>query len=203
LATIRSSNVVWERTAISQELREQRHGHQAAVLWFTGLSGSGKSTIARLLERRLWALGCETFYLDGDNVRHGLNRDLGFSAEDRQENIRRVGEVARLAFEHGALTLCTFISPFRADRRFARSLLPEGRFLEIYVKCDLEIVKRRDPKGLYARALAGEIPEFTGISSPYEEPEAAELVIESDLVSAEDAVEAILAELAARGMVEG
>ncbi|HRI55850.1 MAG TPA: sulfate adenylyltransferase subunit CysN [Anaerolineae bacterium] len=203
LATIRSSNVVWERTAISQELREQRHGHRAAVLWFTGLSGSGKSTIARLLERRLWALGCETFYLDGDNVRHGLNRDLGFSAEDRQENIRRVGEVARLAFEHGALTLCTFISPFRADRRFARSLLPEGRFLEIYVKCDLEIVKRRDPKGLYARALAGEIADFTGISSPYEEPEAAELVIESDLVSAEDAVEAILAELAARGVVTG
>ena len=203
LATVRSSNVVWERTAISQEQRQQRHGHQAAVLWFTGLSGSGKSTIARLLERRLWAAGCETFYLDGDNVRHGLNGDLGFSAADRKENIRRVGEVAKLAFEHGHLVLCTFISPFRADRRFARSLLPEGRFFEIYVKCDLEVAKRRDPKGLYARALAGEIPEFTGVSSPYEEPEAAELVVESDLVSAEDAVEAILAELAARGIVTG
>jgi bifunctional enzyme CysN/CysC len=197
----RSTHVVWERTAISQEMREQRHGHQAAVVWFTGLSGSGKSTIARLLERRLWALGVETFYLDGDNVRHGLNGDLGFSAADRQENIRRVGEVAKLAFEHGHLALCTFISPFRADRRFARSLLPEGRFVEVYVKCDLEVAKRRDPKGLYARALAGEIQEFTGVSSPYEEPEAPELVVESDLVSAEEAVEAILAELVARGIV--
>ncbi len=203
LATVRSSNVVWERTAISQEQRQQRHGHQAAVLWFTGLSGSGKSTIARLLERRLWAAGCETFYLDGDNVRHGLNGDLGFSPADRKENIRRVGEVARLAFEHGHLVLCTFISPFRADRRFARSLLPEGRFVEVYVKCDLEVAKRRDPKGLYAKALAGEIKEFTGVSSPYEEPEAAELVVESDLISAEDAVEAILAELAACGIIVG
>jgi bifunctional enzyme CysN/CysC len=198
----KSTHVVWERTAISQELREQRHGHQAAVVWFTGLSGSGKSTVARLLERRLYALGVETFYLDGDNVRHGLNGDLGFSAADRKENIRRVGEVAKLAFEHGHLVLCTFISPFREDRRFARSLLPEGRFVEVYVKCDLEVVKRRDPKGLYAKALAGEIKEFTGVSSPYEEPEAAELVVETDLRSVEDAVEAILAELAARGIID-
>ncbi len=197
----KSTHVVWERTAISQEMRQQRHGHQAAVVWFTGLSGSGKSTVARLLERRLWAMGCETFYLDGDNVRHGLNGDLGFSAADRKENIRRVGEVARLAFEHGHLVLCTFISPFREDRRFVRSLLPEGRFVEVYVKCDLEVAKRRDPKGLYAKALAGEIKEFTGVSSPYEEPEVAELVVESDLVSAEEAVETILAELAARGII--
>ncbi len=197
----KSTHVVWERTAISREMREQRHGHQAAVLWFTGLSGSGKSTIARLLERRLYSLGCETFYLDGDNVRHGLNGDLGFSPTDRKENIRRVGEVAKLAFEHGHLVLCTFISPFRADRRFARSLLPDGRFVEVYVKCDLEVAKRRDPKGLYAKALAGEIKEFTGVSSPYEEPETPELVVETDLVSVEDAVEAILAELAARGII--
>jgi bifunctional enzyme CysN/CysC len=201
LATVRSPHVVWERTAISRELREQRHGHQAAVVWFTGLSGSGKSTVARLLERRLYALGIETFYLDGDNVRHGLNGDLGFSSADRKENIRRVGEVAKLAFEHGQLVLCTFISPFREDRRFARSLLPDGRFVEVYVKCDLEVAKRRDPKGLYAKALAGEIKEFTGVSSPYEEPEAAELVVETDLVSVEDAVEAILTELAARGII--
>ncbi len=197
----KSGAVAWEGTAISREMREERHGHQAAVLWFTGLSGSGKSTVARLLERRLYALGCETFYLDGDSVRRGLNRDLGFSAADRKENIRRVAEAARLAFDHGYLTLCTFISPFREDRRFARSLLPEGRFFEVYVKCNLEVAKRRDPKGLYARALAGEIKDFTGVSSPYEEPEAAELVIESDLVSAEDAVETILAELAARGII--
>lgn len=197
----RSANVVWESTAISRAQREERHGHKAAVLWFTGLSGSGKSTVARLLERRLCALGCETFYLDGDNVRHGLNGDLGFSPADRKENIRRVAEVARLAFEHGHLVLCTFISPYRADRRFARSLVPADRFFEVYVKCDLEVAKRRDPKGLYARALRGEIPEFTGVSSPYEEPEAAELVVESDLVSAEDAVETILAELTTRGII--
>lgn len=197
----KSTNVVWESTAIGREMREERNHHKAAVLWFTGLSGSGKSTVARLLERRLYALGCQTFYLDGDNVRHGLNGDLGFSAEDRKENIRRVAEVAKLAYEHGMLALCTFIAPFRADRRFARSLLPAGRFFEVYVKCDLEVAKRRDPKGLYAKALRGEIKEFTGVSSPYEEPEAAELVIETDLVSAEDAVETILAELTACGVI--
>ncbi len=200
---LKSSNVVWEGTAISREMREERHGHKAAVLWFTGLSGSGKSTIARLLERRLYALGYETFYLDGDNVRHGLNGDLGFSPADRKENIRRVAEAARLAFEHGHLVLCTFISPYREDRRFARSLAPDGRFFEVYVKCDLEVARRRDPKGLYARALRGEIKDFTGVSSSYEEPEAPELVVESDLVSAEDAVQMILAELAARGIVAG
>lgn len=198
---LRSANVVWERTAIGREQREERHGHKAAVLWFTGLSGSGKSTVARLLERRLYALGCETFYLDGDNVRHGLNGDLGFSPEDRKENIRRVAEVAKLAFEHGHLVLCTFISPFAADRQFARSLLPEGRFIEVFVKCDLKVAMRRDPKGLYARALRGEIKDFTGVSSPYEEPTAPEIVIETDLVSAEDAVEAILEELRKRGII--
>lgn len=197
----RSANVVWERTAIGREQREERHGHKAAVLWFTGLSGSGKSTVARLLERRLYAMGCETFYLDGDNVRHGLNGDLGFSPEDRKENIRRVAEVAKLAFEHGHLVLCTFISPFAADRQFARSLLPPGRFIEIYVKCDLEVAMRRDPKGLYARALRGEIKDFTGVSSPYEEPTDPEIVVETDLISTEDAVETILAELTARGIV--
>ncbi len=198
----KSSNVVWEGTAISRELREERHGHKAAVLWFTGLSGSGKSTVARLLERRLYALGCQTFYLDGDTMRHGLNGDLGFSPADRKENIRRVAEVAKLGFEHGNVVLCTFISPFAADRRFARSLVPPDRFFEVYAKCDLEVVKRRDPKGLYARALRGEIKEFTGISSPYEAPEDAELVIETDLISAEDAVEMILADLAQRGIIK-
>ena len=164
----RSSNVVSDGTQIGRTTREQRNGHGAAVLWFTGLSGSGKSTVAHLLEQRLFERECQTFYLDGDNVRHGLNGDLGFSPEDRKENIRRVAEVAKLAYEHGALVLCTFISPYRADRDFARSLLPTDRFLEVYVKCDLNVLKRRDPKGLYARALAGEIPEFTGISAPYE-----------------------------------
>jgi bifunctional enzyme CysN/CysC len=197
----KSTNVVWESTALSTSLREKRNGHRAAVLWFTGLSGSGKSTIARLLERRLYALGCQTMYLDGDNVRHGLNGDLGFSAEDRKENIRRVAEVAKLAYDHGLLVLCTFISPFLAHRQFARSLLPADRFLEVYIKCDLEEVKRRDPKGLYAKALRGEIKEVTGVSSPYEEPQAAELVIETDRVGTGDAVETILADLVRRGLI--
>ena len=197
----RSSNVSWEQAAITRASREARNGHQAAVLWFTGLSGSGKSTVARLLERQLFALGAQTFTLDGDNVRHGLSGDLGFSAADRTENIRRVAEVAKLAFDHGAIVLCTFISPFRADRRFARSLLPVGRFVEIYVKCDVEVCKQRDPKGLYAKALHGAIPEFTGVSSPYEEPSAPELVVETATRTAEEIVATILAELRSRGLL--
>ncbi|MBK8434090.1 MAG: sulfate adenylyltransferase subunit CysN [Chloroflexi bacterium] len=190
-----SSNIVWEQTGISHAEREARHGHGAAVLWFTGLSGSGKSTIARKLEQTLFARGIHTFFLDGDNLRHGLNGDLGFSEADRVENIRRAAEVAKLAYAHGQLVLCSFISPFAADRAFARQILPEGRFVEIYVKCDLEVLKRRDPKGLYAKALSGEIPEFTGISSPYEEPTTAELVVETDLESVDDIIGRILAYL--------
>ena len=197
----KSSNIVWESTEISREMRETRNGHRAAVLWFTGLSGSGKSTVARRLERRLFEHGCQTTYLDGDNVRHGLNGDLGFSPVDRKENIRRVAEVARLAFDHGTLTICTFISPYRADREFARSLLPEGRFIEVYVKCDLEVLKRRDPKGLYAKALRGEIPEFTGVSSPYEEPTAPEILVETDVQSVDDIVEQIMDELTREGLL--
>jgi bifunctional enzyme CysN/CysC len=199
----RSTNVTWDSSQLSRELRERQNGHRAAVLWFTGLSGSGKSTVARTLERRLYDSGCHTFYLDGDNVRHGLNGDLGFSEQDRKENIRRVAEVARLAFDHGNLTLCTFISPFAADRDFARSLLPHGRFVEIYVKCDIEVVKRRDPKGLYAKALAGEIPEFTGISSPYEEPRQPELVVETDIQSVEDIVNQLMDYLTRQGVING
>jgi bifunctional enzyme CysN/CysC len=197
----RSTDVTWEGAAITLPAREARNGHEAAVLWFTGLSGAGKSTIARLLEQRLFALGVQTFSLDGDNVRHGLNGDLGFSPADRTENIRRVAEVAKLAFEHGHIVLCTFISPFLRDRAFARSLAPEGRFIEIYVKCDVETCATRDPKGLYARALRGEIPEFTGISSPYEVPLAPELVIETAIQSPEEVVETILAALRTRGVL--
>ena len=196
-----SRDVVWEQEGISLATREERNGHKAAVLWFTGLSGSGKSTIAKKLEQQLFAEGVQTMYLDGDNLRHGLNGDLSFSSADRQENIRRAAELARLAYAHGHLTLACFISPFTADRRFARSLIPDGRFLELYVKCDLEVVKRRDPKGLYAKALAGEIPDFTGISSPYEEPEQAELVVETDLQSPDDIVAQIMALLRDRGIL--
>ncbi len=196
-----SANVVWEQTAITRIMRETRNGHKAAVLWFTGLSGSGKSTVAKALERRLFGLGCQTLYLDGDNVRHGLNGDLGFSADDRKENIRRVAEVAKFTFEHGQLVLASFISPYQSDRDFVRSLLPEGRFFEIFVKCDVEVCKRRDPKGLYAKALRGEIKEFTGVSAPYEEPAHPELVVESDLHSVEECVEEIVTALLKQGII--
>jgi bifunctional enzyme CysN/CysC len=197
----RSSDVVWEEARITRAMREQLNGHSATVLWFTGLSGSGKSTIARLLERRLFGLGVRTFMLDGDNLRHGLNGDLSFSATDRTENIRRAAEVAKLAFDHGSLVLCSFISPFRADRDVARSLLPGGAFLEIYVACDVEVCKRRDPKGLYARALAGEVADFTGVSSPYEEPLQPDLLLDSSVLSPEQSVARILEELRNRGII--
>lgn len=194
-------HLVWEEAAVALEEREARNGHAGAVLWFTGLSGAGKSTLAQRVERRLFALGAHTFRLDGDNVRHGLNADLGFDDAGRRENIRRVANVARLAQEHGAIVLCTFISPFRADRAAARALLPEGRFLEIYVRCGLEECERRDPKGLYARARRGEIPQFTGISSPYEEPDAPEIVADTAQYDAETLADQILRALRSRGIM--
>lgn len=184
----KSPHTVWSGWNIPREVREGRNGHRSAVLWFTGYSGSGKSTVARSLERVLFDAGCQTMLLDGDTIRHGLCKDLGFSARDRAENIRRVGEVARLFFEAGKIVICTFISPFAADRAIVRSLFPQDRFFEIYVKCDLEVCKRRDPNGLYKKALTGEIPEFTGISSPYEEPEHPEFTAKTDLCSVEDIV---------------
>ena len=188
----RSENVVWEAGALSLAERAALNGHQGAVLWFTGLSGSGKSTVAKLLERRLYERKVHTMFLDGDNLRHGLNGDLGFSAEDRAENIRRVAEVASVGFSHGSIVLCSFISPYQRDRDFARSLVPDGQFFEIYAKCDLEVLKRRDPKGLYARALRGEIKNFTGISAPYEAPAAAELIIETDVATPEQLVDQLI-----------
>ncbi len=198
----RSTNVTWEGETLSRQTREVHNGHLAAVLWLTGLSGAGKSTVARLVEQRLFDLGCQTFYLDGDNVRHGLNGDLGFSAADRKENIRRVAEVARLAFMHGQLAICAFISPFQADRDLARLLIPQGRFLEIYVRCSAEECARRDPKGLYARARRGEIAEFTGISSPYEPPLAPEMVLDTERTAPEEAVSQVLEELVRRRIVK-
>ena len=197
----KSSNVVWEQKGITLADREQLNGHKAAVLWFTGLSGAGKSTIAKKLEQRLFANKVSTMFLDGDNLRHGLNGDLGFSSADRQENVRRAAEVAKLSYAHGNLTLACFISPFAADRQFARELVENGRFLEIYVKCDLDVVKRRDTKGLYAKALAGELKDFTGISSPYEEPTHAELVVETDIQSVDGIVDEIMGALKERGIL--
>ncbi|MGB1250401.1 MAG: sulfate adenylyltransferase subunit CysN [Candidatus Promineifilaceae bacterium] len=188
----RSENVVWEAGALSVDERAVLNGHKGAVLWFTGLSGSGKSTVAKLLERRLYERKVHTMFLDGDNLRHGLNGDLGFSAEDRAENIRRVSEVASVGFTHGNVVLCSFIAPYARDRNFARSLVQEGQFFEIYAKCDLEVLKRRDTKGLYAKALAGEIKNFTGISAPYEAPQNAELVVETDVDTPEQIVDKLI-----------
>jgi len=189
---IRSKNIAWHTTGISQQDREKQNQHQAVVLWLTGLSGSGKSTIATALQAALFEKGCQVYILDGDNIRHGLNRDLGFSPEDREENIRRIGEVARLFVDAGLITITSFISPYQKDRAKARSLLAEGDFIEIYVKASLETCKKRDPKGLYQKALKGEIKEFTGISAPYEEPKHPELVIETDQLTVEECVQKIL-----------
>ena len=180
---------------------EARNGHKGAVIWCTGYSGAGKSTVARGLVKTLFAEGRQVMMLDGDNVRHGLCGDLGFSDRDRSENIRRVGETAKLFYQQGNLVVCTFISPFRADRDFVRSILPEGAFHEVFVKCDLDVCKRRDPKGLYAKAEAGEIRDFTGIDSPYEEPERPEVVVETDLESVETVVARIHAYLGAQGII--
>jgi bifunctional enzyme CysN/CysC len=171
-----SPNVTWEEWNIPRARREARNGHRAAVLWFTGLSGSGKSTIARRLEARLFASGCQTMLLDGDQLRHGVNGDLGFSPEDRRENVRRAGEVARLFFEQGSIVLATFVSPYRADRERVRALFPDGGFLEIYAECDVAEAARRDPKGLYRKAARGEITDLTGVAAPYEAPTNPELV---------------------------
>jgi len=188
----------WQGQSIDAEQRERLSGHAAAVLWFTGLSGSGKSTMASAVERRLHALACRTFVLDGDNLRHGLCRDLGFSSEDRHENIRRAGEVASLFVQSGAIVLTALISPFAADRERARSLVPDGRFFEIFCNAGVDDCERRDVKGLYRRARSGEVRDFSGISSPYEAPGAPDLVLHTARDSVEQCVEQVIAMLQAR-----
>ncbi|QDY42836.1 adenylyl-sulfate kinase [Candidatus Pantoea soli] len=173
-------NVVWHDHPVTRAEREQQHGHQGVVLWFTGLSGSGKSTVAGALEQALHRLGVSTYLLDGDNVRHGLCRDLGFSDADRKENIRRVGEVAKLMVDAGLVVLTAFISPHRAERQMVRDLLEEGQFIEVFVDTPLAVCEARDPKGLYKKARAGELRNFTGIDSVYEAPEAAEIQLEGE-----------------------
>lgn len=196
-----TANIVWHPTTVTKEDRQRRAGHKSCVLWFTGLSGAGKSTLANAVEHELHQRGLASYVLDGDNIRHGLNRGLGFGAEDRKENIRRIGEVAKLFVDAGVITLTAFISPYREDRELARGLLEEGEFVEVYVKCPLEECERRDVKGLYQKARNGEIGQFTGISSPYEEPEAPELVIESGELSVEASVATIVSYLEKRGII--
>ncbi|MFD1801974.1 adenylyl-sulfate kinase [Mixta tenebrionis] len=173
-------NVVWHAHAVAQADRERQHGHQGAVLWFTGLSGSGKSTVAGALEQALHQLGVSTYLLDGDNVRHGLCRDLGFSDADRRENIRRVGEVARLMVDAGLVVLTAFISPHRAERQMVRELLAPGQFIEVFVDTPLAVCEARDPKGLYKKARAGELPDFTGIDADYEAPARPEIQLDGE-----------------------
>lgn len=197
----RATNIHWQALDVDRKARASTLGQQPAVLWFTGLSGSGKSTIASLVEKRLHAEGRHTYTLDGDNVRHGLNRDLGFTDADRVENIRRVGEVAKLMADAGLITLVSFISPFRSERQMARDLMGEGEFIEVFVDTPIEECKKRDPKGLYAKAERGEIKNFTGIDSPYEAPENPEIRIHNVGRPAEEVADEIVAYLRARGFL--
>lgn len=194
-------NVIWHHATVTRRRREDLKGHHSAIVWFTGLSGSGKSTVAHAVEERLHQMGCSTFVFDGDNVRHGLCSDLGFGAEDRTENIRRIGEMAKLFAEAGVIALTAFISPFQEDRARVRQIAAHGDFLEVHVDCPLEICESRDVKGLYAKARAGKIPDFTGISSPYEAPSNPELVINTDLQTLEESVDSVIEMMISRGVL--
>jgi len=195
-------NIVWHHATVTRERRNQQNGHKSAVIWFTGLSGSGKSTLAHAVEEELHQKGCKTFVMDGDNVRHGLSADLRFSDEDRKENLRRIGEVSKLFIEAGTIVLTAFISPFREDREWVRSLIPHGDFLEVYVDCPIEVCEERDVKGLYRRARAGEVKEFTGISSPYELPEKPELTVNTEQETFEESVQKVINLLNERSIVK-
>jgi adenylylsulfate kinase len=202
-STKKSPNVVWHHATVTRERREKLQGHRGTTLWFTGLPSAGKSTIAHATEEKLHQLGCRTFVLDGDNIRHGLCGDLGFSEAARVENIRRVGELAKLFVEAGTIVLTAFVSPFRRDREHARGLQLHGDFLEVWCRCPVDICERRDPKGHYQRAREGKIRDFTGVSAPYEEPADPELTLETAQLSIDDSVEEVLALLRSRGIIAG
>jgi adenylylsulfate kinase len=197
----KATNIVWHAGNVTRADREKINGHKGFTVWFTGLSGSGKSTIAVAVEKALWDRGVRTYILDGDNVRHGLNANLGFSPEDRTENIRRIGEVAKLFNDAGLVALTAFISPYRADRDKVRALMSEGDFLEVFVDCPVEECEKRDVKGLYAKARAGQIKEFTGISAPYEEPAKPELVLRTAELSEQQSVDKVIAHLEEKGYI--
>lgn len=188
----RSSNAVWHETLLDMKDRERQQGHKSCVVWLTGFSGSGKSTIAHAVEEKLFKSGKKTYVLDGDNIRHGLNKDLGFTEDERSENIRRIGELTKLFVDAGIIIFTAFISPFKKDRDTVRELLGEGKFIEIYVKCPIKECEKRDPKGWYEKARKGEISNYTGVSAPYEAPENPELVIETDKMDVNKSVETIM-----------
>jgi adenylylsulfate kinase len=198
----KSKHITWSHSHVDRQEREKLLGHGACTVWFTGLSGSGKSTVATTVERVLVERGMAAYVLDGDNIRHGLNANLGFSPEDRTENIRRIGEVAKLFNDAGVIVLTAFISPYRADRDSVRDTLPDGEFLEVFVDCPLEECERRDAKGLYEKARAGTIPEFTGISAPYEEPLKPELVLRTAKQDVDPCAQAVLDLLHSRGFLD-
>lgn len=198
---MKSNNTVWHNVTVTRARREQLNNHRSVAIWFTGLSGSGKSTLAHTVEERLHQLGCRTYVFDGDNVRHGLCADLGFTTEDRAENIRRIGEMVRLFVDAGVIALTAFISPFTKDREFVRKLVAPRDFIEIYCRCSLDVCESRDVKGLYRKARAGEIPEFTGISSPYEEPRNPALTLDTGTASLETCTERVIDLLNKRGVI--
>ena len=197
----KSSNTVWHHATVTRGRREKQHNHKSVILWFTGLSGAGKSTLAHAVEEHLHQLGCSTYVLDGDNVRHGLCGDLTFSKDDRKENIRRIGQVAKLFLESGVIVLTAFISPFRSDRQLVRNMMLHGDFMEIYCNTPIEVCEQRDVKGLYQKARTGEVKEFTGISSPYEEPKKPELMVQTGADSLEKCTADILKLLTERNII--
>ena len=198
----KATNVIWHTHTISRKERETLLKQKGMVLWFTGLSGSGKSTIANEVSYRLHKKGKTTYILDGDNVRHGLNKDLGFSPEDREENIRRISEVANLFADAGLITITAFISPYIKDRNFCRELVGKDRFIEIYARASIETCEKRDPKGLYKKAREGKIKDFTGVNAPYEEPKNPELIIDTDKETIDESTEKVLKELKKLGQIE-
>ena len=199
--TVKDENIVWRQHSVDKKFRADLKQQKPAVLWFTGLSGAGKSTVAGALENRLAELGYHTYLLDGDNVRHGLCSDLGFSEQDRRENIRRIGELAKLMADAGLIVLSAFISPHRAERQLVRDLLPEGEFIEVFVNASLEVCEGRDPKGLYRKARAGEIPNFTGIDSEYQAPENPEIDLPAGEKSVDELVDLCINDLKQRGVI--
>jgi len=203
MTVTKATNVVWHEHKVSRQERESLLGQKGVLIWFTGLSASGKSTVANEVASRLHKQGKLTYILDGDNIRHGLNKDLGFSPADREENIRRISEVGKLFADSGVVTLTAFISPYRKDRDFGRSLLESGRFIEVFVKASIDTCKDRDPKGLYAKALRGEIAEFTGVTAPYEEPLQPEIVLDADVLTVEEEAEMIVSYLNEKGLLQG